>query len=58
MTEMATIYAAAKVILKLCEDQGDMQTKLERVSYAAVIIQREAVVGLEKINSAAEVTHG
>ncbi|MFM0031174.1 hypothetical protein PQR70_33660 [Paraburkholderia madseniana] len=57
MSEIATIAAAAAVILKLCEDEGDLQTKLKRISYAAAIIQREAVVGLEQLNSSMEESH-
>ena len=58
MTEMKTITAAAAVILKLCEDEGDVQTKLKRISYAAALIKYHVDAALEKINSPTEVTHG
>lgn len=58
MTEMATIAAAARVILTLCEDQGDVRTKLERIAYAAAVLKRQATDGLEKINSTEAVDHG
>jgi hypothetical protein len=51
MPEIATIDAAARVLLKLCEEQGDMRTKLERIAYAAAVIKRHADAGLEKIDS-------
>jgi len=57
MSEIATIAAAAAVILKLCEDQGDTRTRLTRISYAAAVIGRHADAGLEKINSAEEASH-
>ncbi|WP_165848002.1 hypothetical protein [Paraburkholderia lacunae] len=57
MTEMTTIAAAASVILKLCEDESDVRTKLKRISYAAAVLKRQADAGLEKIDSTAEVDH-
>ncbi|NPT57382.1 hypothetical protein [Paraburkholderia elongata] len=57
MSEIETVDAAAAVILKLCEDEGDLQTKLERIAYAAAVIKRAADAGIEKINSATEVSH-
>ncbi|WP_185640820.1 hypothetical protein [Burkholderia sp. Bp8984] len=58
MTDIATIEAAAAVILRICVDEVDVRTKLERISYAAAIIQREAIVGLAQLNSSTEVGHG
>jgi hypothetical protein len=57
MADIATIDAAARVILMLCEDQVDMRTKLERIAYAAATIQHEAFQGLEKIHSVEEAVH-
>ena len=57
MTEMETIAAAARVILTLCEDQGDTRIKLERISYAAALLRRQATAALEKMSSIEEVRH-
>jgi len=55
MYEIATIEATARVILTLCEDQGDMRTKLERIACAADVLKWQATADLEKIKSTEEV---
>jgi hypothetical protein len=55
--DVPTIAAAAGVILKLCEEECDVRTKLERIAYAAALIKWATDKGLAKINSGAEVSH-
>ena len=57
MTDIATIEAAATVILRICEDEVDMPTKLERIAYAAAVIEQQANAQIEKLK-AAEANHG
>ncbi|WP_322040077.1 hypothetical protein [Burkholderia diffusa] len=58
MAEIVTIEAAATVILRICEDEVDMRTKLERIACAAAMLRREAEKQLEQLDSSTEVGHG
>ncbi|UVE64770.1 hypothetical protein L2Y90_13020 [Burkholderia pyrrocinia] len=57
ISKVATIEAAATVILRICDDEVDVRTKLVRISYAAGMIKCEAEKQLEQLNSSMEVDH-
>ncbi|WP_124534178.1 hypothetical protein [Burkholderia cepacia] len=49
-SEIETIAATARVILKLCEGQDDVRTRVERIVYAAAVIQHQGGRYMEQIN--------
>jgi hypothetical protein len=53
-TEIRTIEAAAKLILDLCKDSSDRRLQLERISYAAAVVKRQADDGLRSLDKATE----
>lgn len=55
---MTTIEAAANVILRLCEDQLDIQPKFEAIAYTAAIILHQANAPHERLNLPTEACHG
>jgi len=57
VSEMATINAAARAILKLCEDDGDERMKLERISYASAVIRWHAEEALKSLDPSTEANH-
>ncbi|WP_157648407.1 hypothetical protein [Burkholderia ubonensis] len=58
MNEIPAISAAARVILRLCDDEVDVRTSLERIAYAAAVIAQRANEQIEKLKTARESNHG